>query len=64
MRSANAHITVTVFPFENLSLERELGIFCRSFSVDLVNELSRFRQFQVAGTNYDMRPWQVYLIFG
>jgi len=47
MRSANAHITLTVFPFEDLSLERELGIFCRSFSVDLVTELSRFRQFQV-----------------
>jgi TolB-like protein len=47
MRSANAHITLTVFPFEDLSLQRELGIFCRSFSVDLVTELSRFRQFQV-----------------
>jgi len=56
MRSANAHITVTVFPFENLSLERELGIFCRSFSVDLLTELSRFRQIQVAGTNHDKGP--------
>src|SRR6185436_854957 len=47
MRSADGHITLTVFPFEDLSIQRELGIFCRSFSVDLVTELSRFRQFQV-----------------
>ncbi len=47
MGSANGHITLTVFPFEDLSLQRELGVFCRSFRVDLVTELSRFRQFQV-----------------
>ena len=43
----NGHITLTVFPFEDLSLQKELGVFCRSFSVDLITELSRFRQFQV-----------------
>ena len=43
----NGHITLTVFPFEDLSLQKELGVFCRSFSVDLVTELSRFRQFHV-----------------
>ncbi len=47
MGSTNGHITLTVFPFEDLSLQRELGVFCRSFRVDLVTELSRFRQFQV-----------------
>jgi TolB-like protein/tetratricopeptide (TPR) repeat protein len=41
------HITLTVLPFENLSLTRELEIFCRSFSSELVTELSRFRQFRV-----------------
>lgn len=40
-------ITLTVLPFEDLSHRKELGIFCRSFSTDLVTELSRFRQFQV-----------------
>ena len=42
-----SYITLTVLPFEDLSLGKELGIFCRSFSTDLVTELSRFRQFQV-----------------
>ena len=43
----NDHITLAVFPFEDLSLHNEVGIFCRSFSADLVTELSRFRQFQL-----------------
>ena len=42
-----SYITLTVLPFEDLSFGKELGIFCRSFSTDLVTELSRFRQFQV-----------------
>jgi TolB-like protein len=46
---ANDHITLTVFPFEDLSLQKESGIFCRAFSIDLITELSRFRQFQVIG---------------
>jgi TolB-like protein/Tfp pilus assembly protein PilF len=41
------HITLAVFPFEDLSPQRELGIFCRSFSEDLITELSRFRQLRV-----------------
>ena len=44
---AMSHITLTVLPFEDLSHNKELGIFCRSFSFDLVSELSRFRQFEV-----------------
>jgi TolB-like protein/tetratricopeptide (TPR) repeat protein len=43
----NDHITLTIFPFEDLSLQKELGIFCRSFSTDLITELSRFRQFRL-----------------
>src|SRR5690606_4709687 len=44
----NSHyITLIVYPFENLSMEKELDIFCRSFSEDLVIELSRFRQLRV-----------------
>jgi len=34
-------------PFENLSQKTDVNIFCRSFSSDLVTELSKFRQFQV-----------------
>lgn len=44
---ANDHITLTIFPFEDLSLQKEPGIFCRSFSTDLTTELSRFRQFRI-----------------
>lgn len=43
----NHYITLIVYPFENLSMEKELDIFCRSFSEDLVIELSRFRQLRV-----------------
>ena len=45
--STQANYILTVFPFEDLSQEKELGIYCRSFSADLSTELSRFRQFQV-----------------
>jgi TolB-like protein len=41
------HITLAVLPFENLSQKADVSIFCRSFSSDLVTELSKFRQFQV-----------------
>src|ERR1044072_7512994 len=41
------HITLAVLPFENLSQKTDVNIFCRSFSSDLVTELSKFRQFQV-----------------
>ncbi len=38
---------LTVFRFEDLSQEKDLAIFCRSFSGDLITEFSRFRQFQL-----------------
>jgi TolB-like protein len=44
---ATDHITLSVFPFEDLSLEKDLGIFARAFSSELSTELSRFRQFHV-----------------
>ena len=43
----NHHIVLAIFPFEDCSPQRELGIFCRSFSDDLITELSRFRQLRV-----------------
>ncbi|MEL7588521.1 MAG: hypothetical protein AAGU19_17555 [Prolixibacteraceae bacterium] len=43
----NHHITLAVFSFEDLSTQKELGIFCRSFSDDLITGLSRFRQLRV-----------------
>ncbi len=44
---SDPYITLAVFPFEDLSSSKELGIFCRSFSEDLMTELSRFRQLRV-----------------
>lgn len=44
---SNLHISLAVFPFEDLSLQKELAIFCRSFSEDLITELSRFRQLRI-----------------
>ncbi|HYF66526.1 MAG TPA: tetratricopeptide repeat protein [Ohtaekwangia sp.] len=43
----NNEITLIIFPFENLTEGNELDIFCRSFYIDLITELSRFRQFQI-----------------
>jgi TolB-like protein/Tfp pilus assembly protein PilF len=40
-------ITIAVLPFENLSTEDQLDLFCRSFCIDLITELSYFRQFRI-----------------
>jgi len=40
-------VTLAVLPFENLTGEGEFGLFCRSFWLDLITELSRFRQFTI-----------------
>lgn len=49
--SRNAHqntsFTLAILPFENLTVGRDLDIFCKSFSIELITELSRFRQFQI-----------------
>ena len=46
------HITLAILPFENLSQKTDVNVFCRSFSSDLVTELSKFRQFQVVSYLY------------
>jgi TolB-like protein len=43
----HAHITLSVFPLENYSSQKELNIFCRCISEDLITELSRFRQLSI-----------------
>jgi TolB-like protein len=40
-------VTIAVFPFENLTVNEDLHIFCKSFCTDLITELSSFRQFQI-----------------
>lgn len=40
-------LTLAVLPFENLTPGGEADIFCRSFSIDLITELSWFRQFEI-----------------
>lgn len=40
-------LTLAVLPFENLTQGGEADILCKSFSIDLITELSRFRQFQI-----------------
>jgi TolB-like protein len=40
-------VIIAVFPFENLNTGNKLNIFCKSFCIDLITELSRFRQFQI-----------------
>ena len=45
-RTSN-EVTLAIFPFENLTEANGLEIFCKSFYIDLVTELSRFRQFRI-----------------
>lgn len=40
-------ITLAIYPFENIAEGNGLDVFCRSFQMDLVTELSRFRQFRI-----------------
>jgi TolB-like protein len=47
-KSGNSNeIVLAIFPFENLTEANGLDIFCKSFYIDLVTELSRFRQFRI-----------------
>ncbi|PWT95421.1 MAG: hypothetical protein C5B52_17910 [Bacteroidetes bacterium] len=46
MNSAD-DITLIVLPFEGHTLQKDVDIFCRSFSNDLITELSKFKQFLV-----------------
>jgi len=56
------HITLAVLPFENLSQKTDVNIFCRSFSSDLVTELSKFRQFQVISCPDNSTPGAFFTI--
>jgi len=38
---------LAIFPFDNLSGNRELDLFCRALSGELVTEIARFRQLRV-----------------
>ncbi len=40
-------VTIAVFPFENLSAGKDSALFCASLCMDLITELSKFRQFQI-----------------
>ena len=42
---------MAVFPFEKLTEGDQWDVFCRSFSLDLITELSRFKQFQIIAHN-------------
>ncbi|WP_372950013.1 tetratricopeptide repeat protein [Mariniphaga sp.] len=46
-RKNSTSVTLAVFPFENLTEGNRLGIFCRSLWLDLITELSKFRQFTI-----------------
>src|SRR6476646_1210282 len=56
------HITLAVLPFENLSQKTDVNIFCRSFSSDLVTELSKFRQFRVISCPANSSPGAFFTI--
>lgn len=45
-RNSN-EVSLAIFPFENLTEANGLDIICKSFYIDLVTELSRFRQFRI-----------------
>src|SRR5688572_31181810 len=47
MSAKETEISISIFPFENLTMSREADVFCRSFYVDLITEFSRFRQFKI-----------------
>src|SRR5690606_36386560 len=49
----NNEIILAVYPFENLTAGDGLNVFCRSFQIDLITELSRFRQFTVINSPND-----------
>jgi len=47
----NRSISLAIVPFENLSPDNGLDILCKSFSIDLTTELSRFKQFQIVASD-------------
>lgn len=57
-------ITLAIYPFENLTEGNGLDVFCKSFQVDLVTELSRFRQFRIIAARDHASPSADYVIKG
>jgi TolB-like protein len=47
MSAKEIEISIAIFPLENLTMNQDADIFCRSFYVDLITEFSRFRQFKI-----------------
>lgn len=47
MKEDYHEITLAIFPFENLAEGSTAGFYCKSLYLDLVTELSRFRQFRI-----------------
>lgn len=48
MESADPpEISVAIFPFENLASSPEVEVIGRSFHIDLITQLSRYRQFRI-----------------
>ncbi len=50
---------MAIFPFENLTEANGLAIFCKSFWIDLVTELSRFRQFRIIASDSLQDPKRI-----
>lgn len=47
MKESNHEITLAIFPFEDLAEGSTARFYCKSLYLDLVTELSRFRQFRI-----------------
>jgi TolB-like protein len=43
----NSEVSLAIFPFENLTEHNGMEVFCKSFYIDIVTELSRFQQFKL-----------------
>lgn len=47
MPENKTEITLAIFPFENLTQGNAQDVFCRAFYIDIITELSRFKQFRI-----------------
>ena len=45
--NAREAISIAILPFENFSDKEDTAIFCKSFCIDLITELSTFKQFKI-----------------
>lgn len=44
---SGSDVNLAIHPFENLTEQNGMDVFCKSFYIDLVTELSRFQQFRI-----------------